>query len=56
MTARLKIICKAVLIRLDNGENLDDILVSYPALTKNEIEEITNYVNDQLFNQAIQNW
>lgn len=37
-----KIILRAVKIRIDNGENLDDILKSYPKLTDEEKEEICN--------------
>lgn len=45
MTAKLKIIARAVTIRLNNGESLLDILDSYPALTSDERNEITEYVS-----------
>lgn len=42
MTAKLRIIIKAIEIRINNGEYLDDILKSYPALTWEEQLEIQN--------------
>ena len=35
-----KIILRAVQIRINNGENIDDILNSYPKLTDDEKKEI----------------
>ena len=35
-----KIVKKAVKIRLDRGENLDDILNSYPKLSQAQADEI----------------
>lgn len=43
MTAKLRIIIRACQIRIDNGEELDEILKSYPALSEEEIAEIKNY-------------
>lgn len=40
MTAKLRIIMKAIEIRLNKGEELEDILASYPNLTPEEIIEI----------------
>ena len=37
---QLKVIKKAVVIRLSNLENIDEILASYPKLTENEKETI----------------
>lgn len=48
MSPKLKIICKAVLIRLERGEALIDILASYPSLTIPEQEQIEEYVNSIL--------
>lgn len=40
MDAKMMIMSRAISIRLDNGENLDDILKSYPSLTQEEISEL----------------
>lgn len=45
MTARLNIICKAVVIRMNNGEELEDILLSYPALSEEDRAAVRDYVN-----------
>ena len=37
---KLKIMVKAVRIRLANGEELEDILASYPALTEEDKQQI----------------
>lgn len=47
MTAKLKIIARAAEIRINNGEDLEDILVSYPALTKQECDQIREYFNNK---------
>lgn len=44
MTAKLKIIAKAVIIRMNNGENIEDVLKSYPALTSTDRAEIKQYI------------
>lgn len=36
MTLKLKIMCRAVRIRMENGETLEEILLSYPRLTAEE--------------------
>lgn len=43
MTAKLKIIARAIHIRLKNRENFDDIINSYPNLTYDEIQELKAY-------------
>lgn len=45
MTAKLRIILRAVQIRLNNGEELDEILATYPNLTQDEIKEIKTELN-----------
>lgn len=40
MNAKLRIMVKAIEIRLNNGESLNNIIASYPALTLEEIKEI----------------
>lgn len=47
MSAKLKIIARAILIRLNDGEDLEDILDSYPALKEDEKRELRKYVLDQ---------
>lgn len=47
MTAKLKIIARAVIIRLNAGEDIETILDSYPALTPAEKDEIRAYVEEQ---------
>ena len=56
MNTRLKIISKAVLIRINNGEDLNDILESYPALTDADKQTVTEYVNAQLFDNLAKTW
>lgn len=46
MSPKLRLIAKAVEIRLDQGESLDDILNSYPRLTEKEKKEIKKYLED----------
>ena len=43
MNTRLKIICKAIEIRMNNGEDFELILSSYPALTSEDIQVIREY-------------
>lgn len=43
MTAKLKIIIKAIEIRMKKGEFFNDIVDSYPNLTHSEIEELKTY-------------
>ena len=40
MTLKLRIMCKAVRIRMEEGEPLEEILLSYPRLTEEEKEQI----------------
>lgn len=47
MTAKLKIIARAILIRMSGGEQLEDILESYPALTEFDKAELREYISDQ---------
>ena len=47
MNAKLKIIAKAVMIRMDNGELLEEILLSYPALDEREKAELRKYIQSQ---------
>lgn len=47
MTAKLKIIARAIIIRINNGEELEDILRSYPALNELEKQELREYINEQ---------
>lgn len=47
ITAKLRIMIRAIEIRLNNGEELKDILESYPSLTDLEIFEIRQYFEDQ---------
>ena len=44
MSLKLKIILKAVQIRLDRGEELDEILDSYKNLTDEEKSELKNAI------------
>lgn len=46
MTTKLRIIARAIQIRLDKGEILDDIFESYPALTLEEKEELSKYFKE----------
>ena len=43
MTAKLKIIARAINIRINNGEELEAILKTYPALTDSEKKELRKY-------------
>lgn len=47
MNAKLKIIARAVIIRLNDGEDLEDILESYPALKEDEKRDLRKYVLEQ---------
>lgn len=42
---KLKIMINAVKIRIGNGEKLDKILASYPALTKEDKKAIKSALN-----------
>lgn len=44
MSPKLTIITRACEIRVKNGEDLEDVLVSYPALTKEECELIRQQI------------
>lgn len=44
MTAKLKIIARAIVIRMNNGEELEEILLSYPALSEHEKDELREYI------------
>lgn len=46
MNVKLKIIARAINIRLGNGEDLDSILKSYPALTEEEKGELISYFRE----------
>ena len=46
MSTKLKIIARAATIRMNNGETLEDILESYPALTEGEKEELRTYFKE----------
>lgn len=46
MNARLKIICKAIEIRLNKNEDFELILLSYPALSSDDIKVIREYFNN----------
>lgn len=46
MTAKLKIIARAIIIRVKNGEDLEEILDSYPALTEIEKMELKEYFQE----------
>lgn len=47
MTPKVRIILKAIQIRLDRGEHLEDILDSYPALTEYEIFQIREVLKSE---------
>lgn len=40
MTAMLRIACRVIKRRVEDGEVLDQVLTDYPRLTPNEIAEI----------------
>ena len=40
MKLKLRIMLRAIKIRFADGEQLDDIITSYPNLTKDEIEQL----------------
>lgn len=44
MNAKLKIIARAMIIRLNNGEELEEILDSYPALEDHEKQALRSYI------------
>lgn len=46
MSAKLKIIARAITIRINKGESLEEILESYPALTWGEKEELRKYFKE----------
>ena len=37
---KMKIMVRAFMIRIENGENIEDIAVDYPALTVDDLEAI----------------
>lgn len=43
----LRIIERAVKIRVDQGENLDEILLSYPKLSDEQINELREKLKEQ---------
>lgn len=45
MTMKLKIIAKAITIRLNRGETFDEIISSYTALAPSEINELKEEFN-----------
>lgn len=45
MNMKLKIIAKAITIRLNRGETFDEIISSYPALTSSEVNDLKEYFN-----------
>ncbi len=40
MTAMLRIVCRVISRRVEDGESLDQVLTDYPRLTSDEIAEI----------------
>ena len=44
MNLKLRIMCRAVRLRLERGEQLEAVLASYPALTKDECNQIMQEV------------
>lgn len=40
MTAMLRIVCRVISRRAEDGENVDKVLTDYPRLTPDEIAEI----------------
>ena len=40
MTAMLRIVCRVISRRVEDGENVDKVLTDYPRLTPDEIAEI----------------
>lgn len=42
---KLKIMVKACKIRMEAGEDLEDILASYPALSEEDKEQIRQQIN-----------
>lgn len=44
MTAALKLLCRVVRRRMENGESLEDILADYPKLTEAEKENVRKTV------------
>ncbi len=44
-TAKFHIVLRVVKRRMENGESLEDILASYPALSEEEKEQIREVVN-----------
>lgn len=48
MTLKVKIMLKAVKIRMEQGENIEEILASYPRLSSAEKDEIRSYINAEV--------
>ena len=44
--AKFNIVLRVVKRRMENGEELEDILASYPALSEDEREQIRGAVNN----------
>ena len=40
MTAMLRIACRVISRRVEDGENVDKVLTDYPRLTPDEVSEI----------------
>lgn len=40
MTAMLRIVCRVISRRVEDGENVDKVLTDYPRLTPDEIAKI----------------
>lgn len=40
MTAMLRIVCRVIIRRVEDGENVDRVLTDYPRLTPDDIAEI----------------
>lgn len=47
MTARLRIMIRAIEIRLNSGEKFEEIIKSYPALSDAEVKEIKDYLKEK---------
>ena len=47
MDAKTKLMLLAIRNRIKNGEDIDEILESYPKLTQKQISEIKNELNSK---------
>ena len=45
MKATLKILLNVIANRIQNGESFNEIIIDYPRLTPDEIEELKNELN-----------